>query len=491
LIPVSSAAQTRELDLRTIEVLGLPGVVLMETASRALAQVVLDELRPGGRVIAVCGGGNNGGDGWGAARWLRSWGVDVAVWACGDSRGDAAIHRAVAVRAGVPLVTSVAGAELIIDALFGTGLAREITGRFAKIVQQIADSGVPVVAADLPSGLCADTGRVLGKALVAVRTVTFGRIKPGLLLGRGPELSGQVDVVDIGVEAAAWPEDHVAAITERSDVLACWPTRSADAYKGSSGHLLIVAGSAAMAGAAVLASSAAVRGGAGLVTLAVPRGAVPRLGALPPEVMVAVTGEGDTLTALPTGDVWARATVIAVGPGLGGGAPLAPALIRQLRALWTDDARPVVFDADAIVAVERSPQPRVLTPHPGEATRILGGTVDDVQRDRLTSARRLAGFGVALLKGRGTLIAQADAPIVFNPTGGPILATGGSGDVLTGLIGALLARSLAPRDAAFVGAYVHGLAAEELARVAPEGWGASDLVAVLPATIASLLSGEG
>lgn len=484
---VSSAAQVRELDRRVIQDLGVPGVALMELASRAVAEQIArhheTEARRG--VLVVCGGGNNGGDGYGVARWLHGWGFPVEVLSLEEqSRGDAAVLRAVCARMGL-LSTPRGGlgdrrAGLLVDAVFGTGLDRKVTGHYAEILRMMRDHPAPVVAVDIPSGLSADTGQVLGVCVPAVRTVTFGRLKPGLLFGPGARHAGVVEVADIGLQAAPGAEElAVAEIPEPSDLAGLVPRRQTDTHKTREGKLLVIAGSTWMAGAAVLACQGALAAGVGLVTLLAPRGALPRLAALPPEVMLLDGGEGDVLSGEEP-DL-TRFDALAVGPGLGGGAPLPEETQRWLQGIWASVEKPAVFDADALVSTRGvSAGPRVITPHPGEAARMLHQEVEAVEADRLSAARDLARGRVALLKGPRTLVAAPGHRTSVNPTGNAILASGGTGDVLTGLVGGLLARGLTPRDAARVGAWVHGRAADLLAAERSHGWTSQDVARALP-----------
>lgn len=518
MIPVATRDQVRELDRLAIEEVGLPGVVLMESASRALAEGLLealgDEARADG-IVVVCGGGNNGGDGFGAARWLHGRGLDVRIVALkAEARGDAAVHRAAAEALGLP-VTLVHGglseaeieaaldrvgldrAGVIIDALFGTGLDRPIEGRARQIVQRMNASGCPIVAADLPSGLDADTGAVLGVCVRAAVTVSFGAAKPGLYAGEGPEHAGRVTVDTIGLDALR-DAPRLGGVVQASDLVGAWPERASDAHKTRSGHLGIAAGSTAMAGAAVLCCRGALAAGAGLVTLLAPRGALSRLASLPPEVMVVPLGDGDVL-APPTSPLpaLARPTAWVLGPGLGGGQPLSEPLDAWLAELWTSDERPVLADADALLPVAgpsassvTASAPRVITPHPGEAARLLDSDVAAVQGDRFGAVQRLARPGrTALLKGPHTLIATPGQPLHVNATGNPVLATGGTGDVLAGVIGALLAAGLDGHTASTHGAFVHGLAADHLAGIRRRGWTAGDVADAIPGALDAL--GEG
>ena len=479
MIPVSSAAEVRAMDAAVIEGLGLPGVALMELASRAVAEQVRHHpASTRGEVLVVCGPGNNGGDGWAAARWLHGWGLQVRVWpVAGPASQDAKLMAMVAQAAGVPVGEGLGASTLVVDAVLGTGLSSPVRESVDAVLRQIGEHGAPVVAVDLPSGLHADTGEALGAVPTAESTVTFARAKRGLYAGQGPSLAGKVVVADIGLSAAT-PRTarRGAGLLEAHDL--SWPRLPADGHKGIAGHVAVVAGSQAMAGAAVLACRGALAGGAGRVTLFTAKGALPRLAALPPEVMVRLSG-GEVLHELPQLDGF---DAVVVGPGLGGGDALSDGLHAHLVAWWRDAPVATVFDADALVCTGPSPakHARVLTPHPGEAGRLLGRSSREVQRDRYAAARSLAARGVVLLKGQYTLIDDGNF-VAINPTGSPALATGGTGDVLAGLVGALLGRGVAAPVAAGTAAYVHGLAGDAVGRGATASQVADRLVAAAAA----------
>ncbi|MBW1877614.1 MAG: NAD(P)H-hydrate epimerase, partial [Deltaproteobacteria bacterium] len=290
---VSTAAQVREMDRHVIEDLGVPGIALMETASRAVARAVARLHRADAErgVVVVCGGGNNGGDGYACARWLHGWGLPVAVYPLKEQlSGDAAINRDACRRLGVPFTDGLGDAGLLVDAVFGTGLDRPVGGRYRGVIEAMAAHSAPVLAVDLPSGIHADTGAVLGVAIPCATTVTFGRLKPGLLGEPGADYAGVVEVADIGIEVGGG--DAVAEIPEPGDLAPLWPRRAPGDHKTRSGHLLVVAGSEAMTGAAILVCRGALAAGVGLLTVVGCRGMLPRLAGLPPETMMVVSGEG-------------------------------------------------------------------------------------------------------------------------------------------------------------------------------------------------------
>lgn len=491
---VSSAAQVRELDRRIIEELGLPGIALMELASRAVAEVVLAHAEAEARrgVLVVCGAGNNGGDGFGVARWLHGWGFPVRLLVTKEpARGDALVMRRLCQRLGIPEVDALEPAGLLIDAVFGTGLDRPVSGGLTALFRAMEAHPAPVLAVDLPSGLSADTGAVLGAAVPAAHTVTFGRLKPAFFTKAGARLSGRVHLADIGLEAAPGARDlALGEVPEPADLAPVVPRRAPTTHKTREGHLLVVAGSTWMAGAAVLACRGALAAGVGLVTLLAPRGAHSRLGALPPEAMLLDGGPGDLLDASNwegDGPDLSRFHAVAAGPGLAGGIGLPAATARWLEGVWRGFPGAVVFDADALPwAVGPGPGPRLITPHPGEAARLLGCGAHEVEADRFGAVGRLARDRTALLKGRWTLVADPAGRISINPTGSPVLASGGTGDVLTGVSGALLARGLSARDAARLAVWVHGRAGERLEQRRLQGWTAGDVALEIPAALSEL-----
>ncbi|MBK9517072.1 MAG: NAD(P)H-hydrate dehydratase [Anaeromyxobacter sp.] len=495
------AAEMRAIDRAAIEGLGVPSLALMARAGAAVASAAAALAGSAGRCVVVSGGGNNGGDGWVAARLLHQAGRAVrllAVMDPGALGGDAAAVAAQAQQAGVPWAPLVPGAPLpagpgdvVIDALLGTGLARPLEGAFAAAITRIAEAraaGARVLAVDVPSGLSADTGRPLGPCVAADATVTFAFQKRGLVLQPGAALAGAVTVADIGLPAAAADQVEIGCeLLEEAAARALVPARGADAHKGDAGRLLVVAGSAGKAGAAHLALLGALRGGAGLVTLAARAEVLgPALAGRPEAMSAALAGQG----ALGHADLPALlaagrdADALVVGPGIPRGEETGALLLALLEAL----AVPAVLDADALNALAELPgslgrlaalpAPLVLTPHPGEMARLCGLEVAAVQADRigLAAARARAWGVVVVLKGAGTVVAGPTGPAAVVPTGNAGLATGGTGDVLAGLCGALLAGGLPALDAARAAAWVHGAAGDLVAaRVGQRGLVAGDL----------------
>ena len=497
--PLVSAEAMRGLDRHTIEKLGVPGEILMECAGRLVAAVAEAELAPGGRVVVLCGPGNNGGDGLVAARHLHLRGVPVSAVLAGGTgrvRGDAARNLERAERVGVPFAGPRWRAEpgdVVVDALFGTGLARPLEGEAASAVKRIvaARPACRVVAVDLPSGLDADTGQPLGACVAADVTVTIALPKLALALEPGRSLAGRIVVGRIGIADEAPGIALRASLLTSRGAAALLPERPSDGHKGRFGHVLVAAGSRGKTGAAALAAEGALRAGAGLVTFACPAGANAILQTACREAMtvpLAETEEGELAASAADAvlRLAAERDALVLGPGIGRGA--AP---RELVRRVAREARvPLVLDADGLVAfasdldaLRERHAPAILTPHPGEAGQLLASEPAAVNRDRVAAALRLAerSGAVVVLKGAGTVIAEPGGRVRVNPTGGPVLGTGGTGDVLAGVVGALLAQGLDPFDAASAGAYLHGLAGDRLAdAVGRAGVSAGDVARALP-----------
>jgi NAD(P)H-hydrate epimerase len=494
----------RALDRHTIETLGVPAELLMESAGRAVAEAAFALLPRGGGVLVVCGRGSNGGDGLVAARHLHLLGVPVRVALLASAaslRGDAAASLRRARAAGVAIEGErwrAPAAGVIVDAIFGTGLSRAVEGAAATSIRRIAASraahaDLRVLAVDLPSGLCADSGQVLGAAAPADVTLTLGLPKAGLALEPGRSLAGRVRVARIGIADEAPGIALATSLWTRAWAGARLPARPADGHKGSFGHALLVAGSEGKTGAAALAAQGAGRGGAGLVTIACPAGLNDVLEQLCREAMTAPVADTPQrcFAASAEESVLALAAArdaVGLGPGIGRGAETLAMVANVCKRL----ERPFALDADALFAFAGEPArlasrqaPCVLTPHPGEAAALLSARPAEINRDRLGAARRLARETgcVVLLKGAATVSAAPDGRAVVNPTGGPALASGGTGDVLLGLVTAYLAQGCEAFEAAALAAFVHGAAADRIAlRTGPSGLLAGDLLAELPET---------
>jgi hydroxyethylthiazole kinase-like uncharacterized protein yjeF len=487
-IPVLDARQMRAADAAAIR-RGVPSATLMENAARGVCDLVGREFAAWRRIVVVCGPGNNGGDGFAAARLLDGRGFAVRVFTLGSPdayRGDAQANALRARDAGIALepLSSTSGtaslsralgeADGVVDALFGTGLDRPLTGPAARAVAAINAAGRPVVAADVPSGLFSDTGKIRGKAIRAAATVAIGAPKVCHALPPARRLCGRLVVADIGIPAELLADrGHRLYLATADAVRALLPPRDPGGHKRDFGSVAVIAGSRGKIGAAVLAARGALRAGAGLVTVFCPASLEAVIVAALPEAMTAGFAEEDgSLAAVAGTDLVGRLEAFdaaVLGPGLG----TSPGAVAAIRAIVSGTRLPLVLDADGLNAFSGRPRalsrrrgPTVATPHPGEAGRLLGKSAQEVQSDRLAVARALAKTTrcCVLLKGEASLTATPDGRVVVNPTGSPLLATAGSGDVLAGVIGALLAGGLRVEDAAAAAAWLHGAAGERLAR---------------------------
>lgn len=501
--PLLTSAEMRALDHHAIDELGIPAELLMECAGQLVARHAESMLRPGGQVWILCGAGNNGGDGWVAGRQLHVRGVPVQIVPAVPAeglRGDAAANAARAERVGVPVGARLRprAGDVIVDALLGTGLNRPVEGDLARWIRKLGQrpKGVRVLAVDLPSGLDADTGQVLGVAVRADATLTLGLPKLGLALEPGRSHAGEIHLARIGIPDAAPGSAPQAELWTRRAIGRLLPPRLVDGHKGSFGHLLIAAGSVGMTGAAALAAAGAGRSGAGLVTVACPASTNPVLEVKCTEAMtapVAETADHGFARAAEKAilELAAARDAVVLGPGIGrGGETLG--LVRQLAGRL---GIPLVIDADGLMAfrgqlgmLKARQAATILTPHPGEAATLLEQTTAEVLADRPAAARALAraSGAVVVLKGAGTLTARPTGELAVNCSGGPVLATGGTGDVLAGIVGGLLVQGLAAFDAGHVGAAIHGAAGDLFAaRRGGAGLLAGDLAELLPEVLAA------
>jgi NAD(P)H-hydrate epimerase len=487
-LKLTVASESRQTDQIAIQQLGMPGLMLMENAGLRVVESIEAKrgtLR-GKRVVIVCGKGNNGGDGFVVARHLANAGAAVQTFltaAKAEVRDDALANLKFAEATNVPIVEvterktgavaqALSRSHLVVDALLGTGLNREVRGVIAKIIPLVNQADAPVVAVDVPSGVNSDTGEVLGAAVRAMWTVTLGTPKRGLLLYPGAEFAGEIHVGDLGVPPSLVNRDDFHTNVTTPDLVRAWlPPRKPTAHKGDCGRVLIVGGSAGMLGAGLLAGRAALRAGAGLVTLGIPKSLNLAAKAALCEATTLPLPESEWQTLNPTAlaeilPLLPRMNALAIGPGLSrdeGAAEFARGLVRQARV-------PTVLDADGIIAfagerrteLKKSRVPLVLTPHPGEMAALMGTSIDEVQRDRSATALQAANEcgAVIVFKGARSIIAAPNGEVYVNPTGNAGMATGGSGDVLTGLIAALLAQGLDALKAAVIGTYLHGLAGD-------------------------------
>lgn len=513
---VVTASEMREMDHQTIASFGLPGRILMENAGRGAVRVLLDRFSPDerSRIGILAGKGNNGGDGFVIARYLAQMGTDVIVYllgSAGDIQGeDAAANHALLPLLRIPVAEITDDSELDaqqesmeqrtlwVDAVFGTGLSSDVRGIYREAIDRLNRMACPVLAVDIPSGLHSDTGQPCGLSVQAHTTVTFGFPKPGHLQYPGTELTGHLEVIDIGIPP--YIADRVGPTQFRlclESVKQRWRSRAADAHKGTAGHLLVIAGSAGKTGAAAMTSMSAMRAGAGLVTLGAPESVH---GILENQVLEAMTfplpetaagglGESayETVTELLTDK-----NCLAIGPGLG----VSPETTELVSRLVSQSPVPLVIDADGLNCLASRPEilrtgksPIILTPHPGEMARLNGSTTGEIQRDRIAAARSFAVDNAVhlVLKGAGTLIAHPDGRAFINTTGNSGMASGGMGDVLTGLIAGLVTQGYEPEDAAHIGVFLHGTAADTLAQLrGPVGYLAGDVMNRIPEEIGNL-----
>jgi NAD(P)H-hydrate epimerase len=522
---IFSAEAMARLDRAAVEELGVPSLVLMENAALGLAEAVARSFPAAGTVAIFCGPGNNGGDGLALARHLAIRGYDVTCFlAFGgrEPRGDAATQLAICRRLAPELLrltelpagedpaaalSAAREADLVVDALFGTGLARPLAGWFAGLVEGLDALPVPKLAVDLPSGLAGSRSDLFGPHLRADVTVTFGAPKPAQIFPPAADAVGELVVADLGIPlsvldrgGAGEGEDELHLLLAEEAAALLPPPRAAGAHKGDFGHLLVVAGATGKAGAAILAARAAVRSGAGLVTAAVPEPIVQTVdgGSIESMSLALPAGAGGRLAAGAADAILAAARgkdALALGPGLGQGDPEAG----EIRRAVLECDLPLALDADGVnafagraaeLAVRRAPT--VLTPHPGELGRLLGTATAEVSADRPGAARRAAREtgAVVVLKGHLTLVATPEGAVWVAATGNPGLATGGTGDVLTGMVGAFLAQGYEPLEAALLGVHLHGLAGDLAAAARGEiALAAGDLIEHLPAAFRTLAEG--
>lgn len=509
---IVSGEKMAEIDTRAMREYGIPGIILMENAGLKVVQYIQAILPPrkAGRVVIFCGRGNNGGDGFVIARHLRRRGYEVYTWAAAgpaDYSGDAAVNYNILVREGqnifqineddpYPILEGLRENDLIVDALLGTGLKRRVSGPLEDLICGINKSAAAVLSVDIPSGISASTGEVMGVAVKARYTVTFALPKRGLLIFPGAEYAGEVVVADIGIPGELTASSEIGEnLITASYVKSQLPPRKQQGHKGTYGRALILAGSPGMTGAAALAGEAALKGGAGLVYVGTAAEVRPILEARMSKEVIAVSFPGDGEGNLsPAGageilDFTSNCQALAFGPGL---APSGETL-ELLAKLAREISIPLVVDAGGLGALARDPgrlkgarAPLIFTPHPGEMSGLTGLEVAQIQRKRWELARKMAREweAVIVLKGAYTVTALPAGEIYVNPTGNPVLSTAGTGDLLTGLIVSLVAQGLPPERAAICGVYLHGLAADLLAeKEGYRGAVAGDILRFIPAAL--------
>lgn len=514
-----TAAESRQVDLLSQDKYGVASYSLMSRAGESVADEIVarwsssDALGRG--VLVIAGKGNNGGDGMVTARRLIQLGVRtraVLIGAADGLKGDAARAYADFVNAGGTVQEAASEQKLrehfatapgiVVDAIFGTGLNADINGLPAIAVEQVDGCRAPVVAVDIASGVNSDTGTIMGSAVHATLTVTFGFAKFGHVSYPGAGRCGELKIADIGFSPAALEDVRPAGrYLQAADVRPLNRPRAADSHKGVFGHPLIIAGGMGKSGAALLASRAALRTGAGLVTAAIPHCVAPVVAAGQAELMTeSMPDTAGHFSARGTierlRELLSHKTALVFGPGVEVNSDTT-ALTHFLVRECASPRCPLLIDADGLNALavigpamlRRSGGPFVLTPHPGEMARLLSTGTAEINADRISAARQLCETTGAycLLKGNRTVIASPDGVIYVNSSGNPGMATPGMGDTLSGIIGSLLGQGMKPLDAMALGVYIHGAAADRLARrVAPVGYLAGDLIGELPAAFAAL-----
>ena len=497
---ILTSDQMKSIDRRATDRFGIPSIVLMENAALAVVDAIGEHYPDCDRAAIFCGLGANGGDGFAVARHLEQRGVVPSVFIVGDRkkiRGDAAANLAICEQLALPLyditdddslneaLVHAADADLVVDAIFGTGLDRAPEGLYAEAIISIGELGLPIVAVDLPSGANASTAEPFEPCAQAALTITFAAPKICHVFEPAAVFCGEVIVADISIPSAAIEEENVTlALTTPADVRPHFAARLSTTHKGTYGHAAIIAGSPGRSGAAVLAARGAIRSGAGLVSVATDTETARLVNAGSIESM---TFSGDDVAGFV-----ANKDAVLIGPGLADD----EGSYARIRLLVEAIELPLVIDASALNAfalraTELNPhrRPRVLTPHPGELARLIGSTAKDINAHRIDAAREAARSTgcVVVLKGFQSLIAEPDGHVNVNPTGNPGMASGGMGDVLGGMIAALLARGIDPFDAAIAAVYLHGFAGDMLKEeMGDTGLTAGDLAERIPFAIKRL-----
>jgi len=504
-----TAGEMQDMDRNTIESYGIPGLVLMENAGRGATRMILEtfcDIREK-KVGILAGKGNNGGDGFVIARYLHQYGVEVTVYLLSmakNIKGDAKENLKLLGPLNIPLIevpdksqfdqnrVSLDKQEIWVDAILGTGLTSDVKGFFKDTINFVNNSNVPVFSVDIPSGLNSDTGKPHGVSINAEATATFAFAKSGHIHYPGSHYTGHLGIVDIGIP------DHIVKKTAPFQSLITFDMvcdgfrpRQADAHKGTAGHLMILAGSPGKTGAAAMASISAMKTGAGLVTLGVPASLNPVLESQVLEVMTEPLAETrDSMLAEASFDnimqLLEGKACLVIGPGLG----MSGETGNLIKQLLLNAGIPVVIDADGINHLSGSTDllkqtniPVILTPHPGEMAKLTGDSIRKIQKDRTESARKFAmEFGVHLvLKGTKTVIAHPDGSVFINPSGNPAMASGGMGDVLTGIIGGLVTQGYSPEYASIAGVFIHGASADSIMKkTGPIGILASEVLNAIP-----------
>ncbi len=526
---IAKASEMQQLDRLAIDQYGIPGIVLMENAGCGTVSVMENAFGPlvDSTIVIFVGSGNNGGDGLVIARHALATGAyPLIIFAISSEKlqGDAAVNAAIVKKLQIPFLSlsdpfdpeeihqAVINAHArnqvscIVDALFGTGLTRKVTGHMGRVVDAVNELRntyhLPVVAVDLPSGINSDTGRPLGKSVFADLTVTYGLAKPAHYLHGGQE-TGELHIVDITIPQEAYLKIPLCGRAITAEIGNSLPARSANSHKGTHGHLLVLAGSEGKTGAAILCCRAALTSGCGLVTSVVPQNLNPIMeNSLIEAMTLPLPDAAATVLSIDDVDYILAAAIgkkaIVLGPGIGTDEQTEELVL----LLYREVSLPMVVDADALTVLSLHRDilahpggSRILTPHPGEMARLTGMSVEEIQADRLQAASGLCQGCeqtiITVLKGAGTVIADNQNNWAINTSGNQGMATGGMGDVLAGLIGSLLAQGMGAWDAACAGVYLHGLAADLVANINEYGYTASEVAAELPAAIQKCRNNTG
>ncbi len=509
---VATAEQMQELDRKSIEVFRIPSIVLMENAGRGATEVITHAFPSTQKKVAIIAGkGNNGGDGFVIARHLLNQGISVKVFLLADPkslRGDAEINFNIFQHMRgevIPVPSSkdyqktkksLESFDLLIDGIFGTGLDAEVRGYYREVIDHLNTLHKPIVAIDIPSGLDANTGKPLGTAIRASLTVTFGLPKVGHLISPGFDYVGTLKVIDIGIPKRLVEEEKIQTHLSEYEEIRRWLSipRRPNTHKGDYGHLLVIAGSVGKTGAAAMACEAALRMGAGLVTLAIPKSLNSIMEVKLTEVMT------EPLPETPKQTLSLRAfnailrlcenkRAVIIGPGIGTYKETQSLVVKLIKTLDL----PIILDADGLTSLAPQPKalipmkrPLILTPHPGEMARLIGATPKEVQEDRMTVSRNFSQTHhvYLILKGHRTLIATPQGEVFINPTGNPGMASGGTGDVLTGMIGGLICQGFDILPSLRTSVYLHGLAGDKVAQeLGEKSLVATDIIQKIPALL--------
>ncbi|RQD76273.1 MAG: NAD(P)H-hydrate dehydratase [Candidatus Syntrophonatronum acetioxidans] len=516
---VVTGEKMREMDNRAMEEYGIPGIVLMENAGlRVVEEIIKRYSLQNLRVIIACGRGNNGGDGFVIARHLINKGIRTEVYALAreeDYRGDALANYLILKNMGIKikymleekdldiLEIDLSHATLLVDALLGTGLSSEVKGLPGEVINRINLSSVPVISVDIPSGVQADTGQILGRGVKAQQTVTFALPKQGLFLYPGAALAGEVTVGDISMPREVMEDEEVKVnLVTMSFVQECLPLRPACSHKGTYGRIFLVGGSPGLTGAVALAGEAALKSGSGLVTVGIPRSLNPILEVKLTEVMTLPLPEDEENFLAEEGldqvlEQLGQCDAGGFGPGVyprRSAQSLLEGIIKNAPVPLVIDAGGLALLAKNMKILREASAPLVLTPHPGEMARLMNTSSQEVEKNRLSVARDFARAWqvVLVLKGAHTIVALPSEEIYINTTGNPGMASGGTGDVLTGIIAGLIGQGLSPEEAAVAGTYLHGLAGDMAVSDQGEaGLTALDLLYCLPGALKTVYQTEG